>query len=307
LAIGKKYRRREKFPVDQPGDLVIAVGMARAIAAWTLPLTTSRHPMNPCVLAAIDLGPCSSRVLLHAAGFARLWSVPLRILYVSPDPESEARRRAQDFCEAEAAFEIAGAEGEIIVRAGLVSEAIHREAVRQNARLIVTGSRAHAGLVRWLIGSTSQAVLRSAPAPVLIVPPADLDIVNIMDLVRLTCGPILAAIDLGENSDRQLAIAGDLAQQSGQPLLMMTVASRTIDDHAASEMLRQLAHEHAPVKPLALIVRRGNIAEEISRCAAAEDCGLVVMGLRAGERSAGAIASAVLSKNRAFVLAVPAA
>ena len=57
-----------------------------------------------------------------------------------------------------------------------------------------------------------------------------------------------------------------------------------------------------------MIVRRGSVAEQISACAAAEDSGLVVMGLRAQSRGrVGRIASAVLRNRRAFVLAVPAA
>jgi hypothetical protein len=59
---------------------------------------------------------------------------------------------------------------------------------------------------------------------------------------------------------------------------------------------------------IAAIVRHGDIAEQISRCAVAERIGLFVMGLRAKSRKQpGAIASAVLRTNSAFVLAVPEA
>lgn len=264
--------------------------------------------MTSPVIAAIDLGPSSSRVLLHAAGFARMWSAPLRVLYVSADPPNVARQRVADFCNAETPYEIDLNDDDVIVRAGLVSESIHREAVKQQARLIVMGSRRHSGLVKWLLGSTCEAVLSSAPAPVLIVPSSDVDVVNITDRATLTCGPILVPIDLDEDSGEQLRIAGDLAHLARQPLLMMTVSPRSLTDHVAGERLRQRAHDSAAVKPRSLIVRRGDIAEEISQCALTEDCGLVVMGLRAkARRRAGVIASAVLRTNRAFVLAVPAA
>jgi hypothetical protein len=63
---------------------------------------------------------------------------------------------------------------------------------------------------------------------------------------------------------------------------------------------------NAAVMPRATIVRHGDIAEQISRCAVAERTGLVVMGLRDKPRKqSGAIASAVLRTNSAFVLAVP--
>jgi hypothetical protein len=189
----------------------------------------------------------------------------------------------------------------------LVSEAIHREAIKQHARLVVIGSRGHSQFGALLLGSTCQAVLRSAPAPILVVPPVDLDIVDIGDRARLTCGPVLVAIDLAESADEQLRLAGELARLAGEPLLMMTVASRRLPDHFSATSLRQLAHDSA-VTPHAMIVRHGAVAEEISRCARTEGAGLVVMGLRAKPRGQpGAIASAVIRTNSAFVYAVPAA
>lgn len=264
--------------------------------------------MTTSVLAAIDLGPFTARVLHHAAGFARLLSARLKVLHVSNDTSPECHQRVLEFCAQRGPYEVDLADGDVIVRAGLVSEAIHREAVRERARLVVMGSRGHAGLAKLLLGSTSEAVLRNAPAPVLLVPPVDLDIIDISARASLTCGPVLAAIDLAEAGDDQLRLAGEMARLSGQPLLMMTVAPDYLADHDATVLLRERAHARAPVKPRAIIVRRGQLAEEISRCALTEGAGLVVMGLARRPRGKpGAIASAVLRTNRAFVLAVPAA
>lgn len=261
--------------------------------------------MTNCVLAAIDLGPSSARVLRHAAGFARVFAVPLQVLHVSPDATPEQAQRLLDFCVKNGPYEVDFTPNDVVVRSGLVSEAIYREAVRQNAQLVVMGSSGSRGLARWVLGSTTEMILREAPAPVLLVPPIDLDIVNITDRATLTCGPVLAAVDLAEASDHQLRLAGDMADRAGQPLLLLTVPPRGIDDHEAGAMLRERGRE-APTKPYAMIVRRGGVAEEISRCALSEGAGLVVMGLRAhGRGRPGAIASAVLEYNRAFVLAVP--
>lgn len=260
------------------------------------------------VLAAIDLGPSSRRVLLHAAGLSRLLSAPLRVLHIASEADPSNAQRVLAFCRDQGPYEIDLAEDDVIVRTGLVSEAIHREAVRQQARLIVIGSRGHGRLATLLLGSTGEALLRNAPAPVLLVPPIDIDIVNLSDRAALTCGPVLAAINLADPCSTQLSLAGELAHLAGQPLLLMTVATRKLSDHAAAAMLRERAHDNATVKPHATVVRHGDIAEEISRCAISEGAGLVVMGLRSkpGGRP-GAIASAVLRTNRAFVLAVPAA
>jgi nucleotide-binding universal stress UspA family protein len=262
--------------------------------------------MSGCVLAAIDLGPSSRRVLAHAAGFARLFSADLEVLYVNGDASLEAHQRVVDFCSERGPYEVNPEDLNVVVRAGGVSDTIYREAQRNQAQLVVMGSRGLTGVAKLLLGSTSAAVLRNAPAPVLLVPPVDLDIINISDRVTLTCGPVLAAVDLAEACEHQLAMASRLAQHSGQPLLLMTVASSKLDDHQAGEMLRAHAHALEPVRPRALIVRRGRVAEEISRCALAEESGLVVMGLRSTRRGRpGTIASAVLGTKRAFVLAVP--
>jgi nucleotide-binding universal stress UspA family protein len=260
-----------------------------------------------CVLAAVDYGPSAVRVLRHAAGFARLFSVPLQILHVSTDTTPEHAQRLLDFCIQHGPYEVDFTSDDIVLRSGLISEAIYREAVRQHARMVVMGSSGPRGLAKWVLGSTTEMVLREAPAPVLLVPPIDFDIVNITDRATLTCGPVLAPIDLAEACEDQLRLAGELAHEAGQPLLLLTVPVNGVDDHKAGAMLRERGHG-ASTKPHAMIVRRGGVAKEISRCALAEGAGLVVMGLRErGRGRPGAIASAVLETNRAFVLAVPRA
>jgi hypothetical protein len=174
--------------------------------------------------------------------------------------------------------------------------------------LVVIGSRGRGDLAHMLLGSTSEAVLRCTAKPVLLVPPTDREIVNITDRTSLTCGPILAAVDLDEESAPQLRLASQLACISGQPLLLMTVAPSKCPDFIASRRLRARAHGLTPIPPRAVIVRRGRVSEQISECAAAENSGLVLMGLRAQSRGRpGRIASAVLKNKRTFVLAVPVA
>jgi nucleotide-binding universal stress UspA family protein len=265
-------------------------------------------PRSPgCVLAAIDLGPSSRRVLLHAAGLARLFATKLKAVHVGAEASAEQRRRVRDFCEQHGPYEVDLSVEDIVLRSGIVSEAIYREATRQKARLVVMGSRGHGRLASFLLGSTTQAVLRNAPAPILLVPPVDLDIVDLADGVRLSSGPVLAAVDLTDPNDQQLRLAGELAHLAGQPLLLVTVTGRHLTDRCNSSLLRERAYR-AAVMPGGTIVRHGDIAEQISRCAVAERTGLVVMGLRAKpRRHSGAIASAVLRTNAAFVLAVPGA
>ena len=235
------------------------------------------------VIAAIDLGPSSARVLYHAAGFARLLSARLEVLNVSGEEPDFVESRVLDFCTRYGPYEIDPADLDIVARSGTVSDTIYREA-RNNASLVVMGSRGHRGLANLFLGSSSKAFLSNTPCPVLLVPPTDVDIVNIADRASLTCGPVLAAIDLTEACGRQLQLASECAGIAGQPLLLMTVAPAKLDVDVATEMLRERAQQ-AGLEPHALIVRRGRVAEEISRCALQEGAGLVVMGLRSRPRA----------------------
>lgn len=262
-------------------------------------------PVMSGVIAAVDLGPSSGRVLRHAAGFARLMSAPLKVMHVTTDVSPAVHQAVTDFCTRHAPYEIDLDDVDIVLRGGHVSESVRREALRGAADLLVIGSRGHGRVARLLLGSSSEALLNSAPAPVLLVPPIDIDIVDITDRVALNSGPILAAVDLAEACEHQLQTAARLARIANQPLILMTVAPRKMSDHDAGAMLRERAHALS-IKPRAFIVRRGEVAEEISRCALSEGAGLVVMGLRPrGRGQPGAIASAVLRTRRAFVLAVP--
>jgi len=258
------------------------------------------------ILCAIDLGPLTGRVLYHAYGLSRLLDTDLRVLHVGSDDSAELKARVVAECQAAVPYE-ADINGEsVTIATGRVSEAIQREALRLDATLIVVGSRGHGGLARLLIGSTSDALLGMARTPVLLVPPTEFDIVSLGDRPALTCGPVVAPVDLTMVCDHQLQMASRLAHLAARPLILMTVARSKVSDHDAVLELRDRAHGLEPVKPTSLIVRRGDVAEEISRCAVAEGAGLVVMGLRHPPRGRpGIIATAVLKTGRAFVLAVP--
>lgn len=258
------------------------------------------------ILCAIDLGPLTGRVLFHAYGLSKLLDTRLLVLHVSADDSAHVRERVLAECERAAPYEANIDSDSVIVTSGRVSEVIQREALRHEATLIVIGSRGHGGLARLLLGSTSEALLGLARTPVLLVPPTEIDIVSMGDRPALTCGPVVVPVDLTMACDQQLRLASRLARVAGQPLVLMTVARSKVSDHDAAADLRDRGRGLEPVKPTSLIVRRGDVAEEISRCAVAEGAGLVVMGLRQQPRGRpGIISSAVLKTGRAFVLAVP--
>ena len=118
------------------------------------------HDSPGCVLAAIDMGPSSRRVLLHAAGLARVFSTSMKVLHVGADASAEQRQHVLDYCTLMGPYEVDLNEDDIIVRTGIVSESIFREATKQQARLVVMGSRGHGPVTRFLLGSTTQGSSR---------------------------------------------------------------------------------------------------------------------------------------------------
>ena len=258
------------------------------------------------VIAAVDLGPSTARVLRHGAAFARLLGARLRVLYVDANATADARERLLGTCLRQGPYEVDFGEEHVVVRTGRVSDAVAREAAAHGRPLIVMGSRGRGSVARLVLGSTSEAVLRNATAPVLLVPPVDLDIVSIGDRVMLTCGTVLAAVDLAEECPHMLAMASRMADIASRPLTLLTVARARVTDREAADQLRRRARGLEPVRASAVIVGRGSVGEVISRSAVAEGAGLVVMGLRATPKcQPGSIATAVLKTGKAFVLAVP--
>ena len=244
---------------------------------------------------------------MHASGFAAVLGAALKVVHIAAETDPETQRRIAVECLRMAPYQSMFEESDVRVRIGPVAEAIHQEALEHRAALLVIGSGSHASLVKLLMGSTTDAILRSTRTNTLLVPPNKFDIISVIGDAALTCGPVLAAVDLAEDCRHQLEAASLLAGAARQPLLIMTVANSATSEHDASQELRNRVHGLSPVKPTSLIVRRGDVAEEISRCAVAEDSGLVVMGLRASARGRpGAHAQAVLDTGRAFVVAVPA-
>jgi nucleotide-binding universal stress UspA family protein len=181
----------------------------------------------PVLIAAVDLGPQTGRILYHAAGFARLLGLRLKVVHVSADTSETARERALNACLQQGPYQVDFGPDDVVIRSGHVSETIAREAHREHAALVVMGARGHKGVASLILGSTSEAVLRLATVPVLLVPSTTTDIVNFGDGVALTCGPVIAAVDLEEQCDKQLRMASLMAHIAAQSLILMTVAARS--------------------------------------------------------------------------------
>jgi universal stress protein A len=261
------------------------------------------------ILCAVDLSDLTSRVIYHAAGLVGATGARFTILHVTDDrgrPEREMETQ-RAFIEAVPYGATYLADAAIDIASGSPVEVITRVANDRAADLIVCGTRARTGLARMLLGSTAAGLLQQTDRPVFLVGPTDWDVVTLgIDRVGLNFGALVVAIDLADAQNPQLHVASQLAALSNQKLLVMTVAGDARDDHDVARDLRARSRGLEPASPHAVIVRRGDVAQEIARCAVAEGAGLVIMGVRkGGRRSSGNIAMEVLQTRRAHVLVVP--
>ena len=211
------------------------------------------------------------------------------------------------------------------VQVGPVAEGILRTAVKESADLIVIGTHGLGGVRKWLLGSTTERVLRRARTPVFTVPPSATEIV-LSDATTgpLAPGPVLAATDFSDASTRAVGWAADLAREFASPLCLIHVVepvgaapgwqsyladtehSRVVD---AGARLQMLAQQFAGRMDADSLVVRGHAPETIAAVASERRASMIVMGL-AGSGSAtgsrpGSIAYRVVCLAKVPVLVVP--
>ncbi len=265
-------------------------------------------PTFTSILCAVDASPLALRVLKHAVGLASVFDARLTVLSVTHGnprvAESVLRGQLASAVPAETSYPSDVSVRVVKLEMGKPVDAI-LDAAREGIDLLVTGTHARSDLSRWFLGSTSRALMAETTCATLLVPQGDVDIVR-LDGARpvLAPGAVLAAIDLEERNDRQLALAQACAAQAGQPLVALHVVPAGGDVAAAHTALGRRVSGFVP--PVKVLVGQGPVADEIDRVALAEHAGLVVMGL--SERGArGAFADAVLKAKDALVLLVPSA
>lgn len=221
--------------------------------------------------------------------------------------------------------EIAGAiNANFDVRVGNPADVIIETAVRERTDLIVMGTHGLGGVRKWLLGSTTERVLRRTHTPVLAIPPTVSDPVSLNAAASGTRGPVLAATDFSDTSARALRWAADLAHEISSPLLLVHVVepiavapqwqpyiedadqARVAD---ARTQLDKLTKQFAGSVEWESLVERGRPADSIALIADQRRAGVIVMGLASSQgplgSRPGSIAYRVLCLAKAPVLVVP--
>jgi nucleotide-binding universal stress UspA family protein len=284
------------------------------------------------ILCPTDFSELSRQALAQAVALARWQDAEITLLYVSPpiivgaeayvlppglsaEAREKLRRDLLAFAEPER-------DDDVRIRIELV-EGSPSAAILEAARdfdLIVMATHGRHGLECWMLGSVTEAVLRSSPCPVLTVAPRSRPASSSL------FDTILCPIDFSPASEHTALEAGKLAAETGAHLVLLHViewaggppspvppgfdrkAYRADTEENVRRRLRRmrLAGSGDTVEEMAAW---GAPDHEILRVARQWPIGLIVMGARGGALDLplfGSTAHKVVRRASCPVLVLPA-
>ncbi|RYU80118.1 universal stress protein [Hymenobacter persicinus] len=129
------------------------------------------------VLCPLDFSAASAALVTYAAALAVASGAELRLVHVQEAQPTLAAAPAvtQQLNAHRAVAEQSGARVSTTVLQGDAAAEIVAEARRYPADLIIIGAHGQTGLTRFLMGSTAEAVVRTAPCATLLVKPSPAD------------------------------------------------------------------------------------------------------------------------------------
>jgi nucleotide-binding universal stress UspA family protein len=202
---------------------------------------------------------------------------------------------------------------------------ILESAVRERADLIVLGTHGLGGFRKFILGSTTERVLRRTKTAVLAVPLMKPQLIILdADGPRFDIDRILMGVDFTEGSDTAVQWAADLAQEVSVPLVLChVVAPVTVPAQFRSYVVdvdeEQARHAELKLETLSrqfkgrvaceTVVPIGRPADMLASTTEERKVGLIVVGLIGQKRPdaprPGSIAYRVLCLAHVPVLAVP--
>ncbi len=188
--------RRILCPVDFSDASQHALDHAVMIAGWYRARITALHVRHPAFLIEppilfTDFGGGAVATLEDAETRLQHWLAPVRAAGIACDV---------------LAVDGSNAAGQIVAAAGTLE-----------ADLIVLGTHGRSGFERLLLGSVTEKVVRTAPCPVITVPPPSVA-TSTLPFKRVLC-----AVDFSEPSMAALHVAVSMAKESGSTLTLLHV------------------------------------------------------------------------------------
>lgn len=180
--------------------------------------------MNPPrrILCPTDLSACADRALEHALAWSREAGAEVEVFHVVEDPTLGVIEAGLAL-ESLLARHAAGHEAtRAVVRGPAAAPVIVDHARENEVDLIVMGTHGRRGFRSLLVGSVTEEVVRTAPCPVLAVPPRP---------VRPAVAPprrILVPLDFGPRAIRALRYAKQLIRSGSGTLVLLHVVEEAI-------------------------------------------------------------------------------
>ena len=136
------------------------------------------HPLISKILLAVDGSETSSKAAENAIDLAERYGADLIALYIVPpsiksseifDLAKENGQKIVDEVKHEASAKKLNVQTEVLLDIGSVTKGIVEYAEKNNANLIVLGTRGISGIKRMLLGSTASGVVTYSHCPVIVV------------------------------------------------------------------------------------------------------------------------------------------
>lgn len=258
------------------------------------------------ILCPIDFSDSSRHALSHAAALARWYESQLVVLHVSEvfmvpavlpgnpapviGPYISRDAIVGGLEEFTAPLKASGVPFEIEIEEGTVAHTIVDSAARRSADLLVMGTHGRGGFEHLILGSVTEKVLRKAPCPLLVVPPATAEAAPNVHFQRILC-----PVDFGPSAMKALKYALSLAQEADATLTLLHVlepipgeTSGTRDMEAfLAEREGTMRHELRGAVPAEArdwckpveVIASGKAYKEILRVAHETSADLIVMGV----------------------------
>ncbi len=250
------------------------------------------------ILCGVDRSDEAARAARFAAGLAVRLGTRLVLLHVAPQPwvsthspESHERMREEE------AFDRAGHLGTVVnpiqvdpaasvervVEFGQPVDVLRSVAEELGVTQLVVGSRGQGAVEEVLAASTSGALAREAPCPVILVPAEPAAWSNDSADATIVCG-----VDGSDGSLAAARHAGELAQRLNARLVLAAVIE-TLGDEPPDALVEEI-RAGVPGVRIYFQTLSGVAADELLELARRRDARLVVVG----SRGRGAVKAAVL-------------
>jgi nucleotide-binding universal stress UspA family protein len=268
------------------------------------------------VLCPVDLSELSIHALACAGSIAEWYQSQLTVLHVAPSFEPMEVRPAALFDPVQFVYPMtpeqieerlrdamrtAGvtADARVAAKAGDPSHVIVNEALATGADLVVVATHGRTGWDRLMLGSVAEKVLRSAPCPVLTVPPraGAFAKADAHTPARMAVSAVLCPVDFSSAALHAVEFTMDVANRAKASVTFLHVVEWLAEEdpretsHFAVPEFRQYLMRNAREQLEALVARQphleraptlevaaGRAHRQIARVASEMSADLIVLG-----------------------------